>query len=95
MDLHEIEEREFEASRSDRLWDANPDVCCAAFQLGACQHTEAASYGFDEIHADFYEYDPAEEAAWRAANPAEAAASDALLADYLSTEPAPTSEEPF
>lgn len=22
------------------LWDADPDVCCAAFQLGACSHTE-------------------------------------------------------
>lgn len=24
-----------------RLWDATPGVCCAYFQLGACQHTEA------------------------------------------------------
>lgn len=23
-----------------RLWDATPGVCCAAFQLGACLHTE-------------------------------------------------------
>jgi hypothetical protein len=23
-----------------RLWDADPTVCCAAFQLGACAHTE-------------------------------------------------------
>ena len=23
------------------LWDADPDVCCAAYQLGACEHTEA------------------------------------------------------
>jgi hypothetical protein len=38
MDLHEIEEREF--GRGPRLWDADPDVCCAAFQLGACEHTE-------------------------------------------------------
>lgn len=22
------------------LWDATPGVCCAAFQLGACIHTE-------------------------------------------------------
>lgn len=25
------------------LWDADPDVCCAAFQLGACEHTEAVT----------------------------------------------------
>lgn len=25
------------------LWDATPGVCCAAFQLGACQHTEGFS----------------------------------------------------
>lgn len=23
-----------------RLWDATPGVCCPAFQLGACEHTE-------------------------------------------------------
>jgi hypothetical protein len=28
------------------LWDASPGVCCAAFQLGACEHTE-----------DFYDED--------------------------------------
>lgn len=27
-----------------RLWDATPGVCCAAFQLGACPHTEAFDY---------------------------------------------------
>lgn len=25
------------------LWDADPDVCCPAFQTGACPHTEAAA----------------------------------------------------
>lgn len=35
---HEIEEAEFRSA--PRLWDADPDVCCAAFQLGACPHTE-------------------------------------------------------
>jgi hypothetical protein len=25
---------------SNTLWDADPTVCCAAFQLGACVHTE-------------------------------------------------------
>lgn len=24
-----------------KLWDATPGVCCAAFQLGACEHTES------------------------------------------------------
>jgi hypothetical protein len=40
---HEREEQEF---GRERLWDADPDVCCAAFQLGACRHTE--SYVGDE-----------------------------------------------
>ena len=31
-----------------RLWDADPDVCCAAFQLGACEHTEAFDGGYDD-----------------------------------------------
>lgn len=26
------------------LWDADPDVCCAAFQTGACSHTEGWEY---------------------------------------------------
>lgn len=33
-----------------RLWDASPGVCCAAFQLGACCHTEA-DQGEDEWYA--------------------------------------------
>lgn len=44
--LHEIEEREF--GMGPRLWDATPGVCCAAFQLGACCHTE----GFDQDDVD-------------------------------------------
>jgi len=36
--IHEIEEREF--GFHGALWDATPGVCCAAFQLGACAHTE-------------------------------------------------------
>ena len=35
--------REDEFGFGPRLWDADPDVCCAAFQLGACIHTEAPS----------------------------------------------------
>ena len=35
---HGVEERHFGGVA---LWDAAPDVCCAAFQLGACAHTEA------------------------------------------------------
>ena len=38
MNLHELEELEF--GQSGPLWDADPSVCCAAFQLGACEHTE-------------------------------------------------------
>lgn len=30
------------------LWDADPDVCCAAFQLGACSHTEGAAYDYQD-----------------------------------------------
>lgn len=41
MNLHEIEESEF--GRGPLLWDADPNVCCAAFQLGACEHTEGAA----------------------------------------------------
>lgn len=37
-----------------RLWDATPGVCCAAFQLGACDHTE----GYDAYDYDD-EYDEA------------------------------------
>jgi hypothetical protein len=44
--IHEAEEAEF--TRGPRLWDADPDVCCAAFQLGACVHTEAAAYQHDD-----------------------------------------------
>lgn len=42
MNLHEIEERDF---GGPLLWDADPEVCCAAFQLGACVHTEGAEFG--------------------------------------------------
>lgn len=38
VNIHEQEERDF--GRGPQLWDADPDVCCAAFQLGACEHTE-------------------------------------------------------
>lgn len=37
-----------------RLWDATPGVCCAAFQLGACPHTENGDEGWDD------DYEPAE-----------------------------------
>lgn len=39
---HEIEERDF--AQGSRLWDGGEGVCCAAFQLGACAHTE----GYDQ-----------------------------------------------
>lgn len=49
MDLHEIEERDF--GRDGGLWDAGEGVCCAAYQLGACSHTE----DFDPSDEDFDE----------------------------------------
>lgn len=42
---HQQEEQDF--GRGPRLWDADPDVCCAAFQLGACAHTESFDYEDD------------------------------------------------
>jgi hypothetical protein len=46
MHPDEIEEREMQFGA--RLWDATPGVCCAAFQLGACEHTESYDpYDFD------------------------------------------------
>ena len=38
MHPHEVEEQGF--GRDGPLWDADPTICCAAFQLGACRHTE-------------------------------------------------------
>lgn len=74
---HEIEEQEF--GRSGALWDADPEVCCAAFQLGACEHTEAP-------YEDPEDLEPVERPAtgtdWKArmseANDAIGAARDAL-----------------
>ncbi len=68
---HEIEEMEYRDG--PKLWDADPDVCCAAYQLGACEHTEAWD-------SDFY---AEEEAAWRRDNPEEAAALDARHEAWL------------
>lgn len=52
--LHEQEERDF--GRGPLLWDADPEVCCAAFQLGACIHTEG--HEFDEGYdGDLEPYD--------------------------------------
>ena len=43
------EERELDRQGpGPRLWDADPDVCCAAFQLGACPHTEA-DYDYEDM----------------------------------------------
>jgi hypothetical protein len=45
-----IQEREeIEFGFGPRLWDADPDVCCAAFQLGACVHTEVFDPEFDLV----------------------------------------------
>jgi hypothetical protein len=51
MHPHLIEEMEMRDA--PRLWDADPDVCCAAFQLGACAHTEAFDpFDFEEEFAE-------------------------------------------
>lgn len=61
MNLHEIEEAEFHFG--PRLWDADPDVCCAYFQLGACSHTEAADLDYEMADAgDVYGDEPEENA---------------------------------
>jgi hypothetical protein len=44
----ELEERDF--GRGPALWDLGVqmgDVCCAAFQLGCCPHTEAADLDYE------------------------------------------------
>jgi hypothetical protein len=46
MNLHQLEEIEYRDG--PKLWDADPDVCCAAYQLGACSHTEDASLWDEE-----------------------------------------------
>jgi hypothetical protein len=73
---HEAEEAEFHFG--PRLWDATPDVCCAAFQLGACAHTEAfteddvdpvedteAAATPDPIHTTPHAYVPSGVPRWR------------------------------
>jgi hypothetical protein len=42
MNLHEAEEIEYQASRGDRLWSADPTDCCGGMhQLGVCLKVEA------------------------------------------------------
>lgn len=88
--LLELELRDEADGPGPRLWDADPDVCCAAFQLGACCHTEADE---SEFYAEL-------EAEWRRENPEEAAAQDAAheawLAEQAELEAARYgTEEPF
>lgn len=42
--MHEDEREELEYGFGPKLWDAGEGVCCAAFQLGACSHTEDHDY---------------------------------------------------
>lgn len=60
MHPHELEEMEYRFG--PRLWDATPGVCCAAFQLGACRHTEGgdADVWDDEDDIDWAQYVPAD-----------------------------------
>ena len=43
------EQEEIDFQFGPRIWDADPDVCCAYFQTGACEHSEGGYY--DEIDA--------------------------------------------
>lgn len=42
FNFHMAEEAEYRDG--PRLWDADPTVCCAAAQLGACRHSEDAAF---------------------------------------------------
>lgn len=75
---NELEEMDF----GPRLWDATPGVCCAAFQLGACAHTEGGDYGWDPTDEEL-----AADAQCMAAWDAEQASLASRLSD--------TGEEPF
>lgn len=44
-----------------KLWDADPEVCCAAFQLGACVHTEAGADESDALEDNYNEEETDEE----------------------------------
>lgn len=77
--MHPHEAEEIEQRFGPRLWDATPGVCCSAFQLGACEHTEA----YDEPGDD--DYAPGELAALRAEE-------DAYQARLAAT---PVVDEPF
>lgn len=44
----ERDELEIEYRISEnRIWDADPGVCCRYFQTGACAHTEGGYTGYD------------------------------------------------
>ena len=52
---HDSEERDF--SRDYGLWDGGEGVCCAAFQLGACSHTEVDDMDDEPIDWNDPEFD--------------------------------------
>lgn len=86
----ETERREDREGPGPRLWDADPGVCCAAYQLGACDHTEAQ---VSEFYAEL-------DAEWRRDFPEEAAASDAAHEAWLAEQATKAAadaagEEPF
>ncbi len=90
--MHPDDRLDLEASFGPRrLWDARVatgEVCCAAFQLGACVHTEsydlddACWYGVDD---DFDAAD-AEQAHWEQ-DDAYWATYTPLPADFMEREP--------
>lgn len=46
--MNEQEREEMDFGTSGALWDAGEGVCCAAFQLGACPHTEGEYHDDDD-----------------------------------------------
>jgi hypothetical protein len=91
LSFYEIDDREIDAY-GPRLWDADPTVCCAAHQLGACRHTEDYEPSEEELAAD-----EAEHQAQMASDPDYATA--VLRAQRLAVRPCPPAfdadEEPF
>lgn len=80
--MHPDEIEEIEYRFGPKLWDATPGVCCAAFQLGACPHTEG-DYDAEMTDAELDEW-------------LDYLAAEGLLGFHGPARPAPTSaDEPF
>lgn len=51
------EREEAEFGQGPVLWDATPGVCCAAYQLGACEHTESFDYEDEPVEREIPNYE--------------------------------------